>query len=748
MASEKLKKYLAYYQKILREEPENIEARLRLAALFKEMGSKRHAVEEYVSASKLLAAQGLPLEAIAACKAVLELDPAHTEVQFFLARLFAQAPSALGKAARVAKPLDGREHVRGISSVASEHLATELSSSPMKLEVLNTDEMDAFVRSGEEPITLAIPKQSGLTPSPASPTRADERSEHSGERVSAMDDADTDEHDAPHHFARDEDDLPTGIHRSLAVTVGEDLEEQTSVRERSMTPRPSDDDLVTRVHIKAIDSGGDDPHRDLAVSHLSSTRRRDDVTRAVAVPEALVQMSQHDELDVNEGDDPLEFAASRDVIDAARAETSEDMRETVAIEDFEELRETQSFDPEELRALAMRPVSSAAASWSQLDQTLHKHISNELLDAMRTPDAELEGALSSDEDTLEREALRVEESFELNVFDMDTLHLSEDSVDDAFDERYGPLGSEVTETFLDDELSEPSLDPVIREPTLVSVTREQLPEIPLLSRLNQYAFVELLKRARLREVEASEVILSPGHQRKNLYIMLSGEVCVSKVVDGEELLLGTFEEGDFFGEFALLTGRDHSATVRATRRSRLLEVSEELVGHIAGYDDEIWDTLWEYYHVRMLNNLMVSDAIFGHLRPGQRDLLIDEFELVEFEAGEVVLSAQEPCPYVYLVLFGLLQITPVHEDLPGKTLREGEFFGFVASLSREPCQAMIRAIKDVSLLCLPAERFREVIRNNQAMAAEIRSLLRTRAHRTDLFLTKVTGYADSGFDQG
>lgn len=106
MASDKLRKYLAYYQKVLREDPENIEARLRLAAIFREMGRKTHAVEEYVAASKLLARDGLPLEAIAACKAVLELDPTHTEIQFFLARLFAQVPEATGHAGRIARPVE------------------------------------------------------------------------------------------------------------------------------------------------------------------------------------------------------------------------------------------------------------------------------------------------------------------------------------------------------------------------------------------------------------------------------------------------------------------------------------------------------------------------------------------------------------------------------------------------------------------------------------------------------------------
>src|SRR5699024_10299910 len=52
--------------------------------------------------------QGLALEAIAACKAILELDPKHTETQLFLARMYARVPDAGGASARIARPLQGQ----------------------------------------------------------------------------------------------------------------------------------------------------------------------------------------------------------------------------------------------------------------------------------------------------------------------------------------------------------------------------------------------------------------------------------------------------------------------------------------------------------------------------------------------------------------------------------------------------------------------------------------------------------------
>lgn len=96
MTAKDLTKHMLYYQRIVQADPSNVEASLRLAAIYRESGFIGKAVDAYVSSARLLAGQGLPLEAIAACKAILELDATHTETQFFLARLYAQAPSSAG----------------------------------------------------------------------------------------------------------------------------------------------------------------------------------------------------------------------------------------------------------------------------------------------------------------------------------------------------------------------------------------------------------------------------------------------------------------------------------------------------------------------------------------------------------------------------------------------------------------------------------------------------------------------------
>lgn len=192
MSSNKLRKYLAYYRKTLSDDPENIEARLRLAALFREMERPTHAIEEYGTAAKLLASDGLPLEAIAACKAILELEPSHQETQLFLARLYAQVPEATGDSVRVAKPVDSDSST---SSGAGGGIVERNSS-----HRLGDGDEGAITLDQPKTVRSEVPGQTGSSPAEANAARPAETSQPAGE-------SETDHREVTRRASRDELDI-------------------------------------------------------------------------------------------------------------------------------------------------------------------------------------------------------------------------------------------------------------------------------------------------------------------------------------------------------------------------------------------------------------------------------------------------------------------------------------------------------------------------------------------------------------
>ncbi|WNG27192.1 cyclic nucleotide-binding domain-containing protein [Cystobacter fuscus] len=82
---------------------------------------------------------------------------------------------------------------------------------------------------------------------------------------------------------------------------------------------------------------------------------------------------------------------------------------------------------------------------------------------------------------------------------------------------------------------------------------------------------ELVERFRAREVRRGEVLIHEGQRVDGLYVVLSGEVAVSK--GGQPL--AHLREGELFGEMSLLNKTPATATVTAARNCSLLRLPRE-----------------------------------------------------------------------------------------------------------------------------------------------------------------------------
>ncbi|HEX8824723.1 MAG TPA: cyclic nucleotide-binding domain-containing protein, partial [Archangium sp.] len=83
---------------------------------------------------------------------------------------------------------------------------------------------------------------------------------------------------------------------------------------------------------------------------------------------------------------------------------------------------------------------------------------------------------------------------------------------------------------------------------------------------------ELVERFLAREVRRGDVIIHEGNQVDGLYVVLSGEVSVSK--GGQSL--AHLREGELFGEMSLLQKSPATATVTASRNTSLLRLPREV----------------------------------------------------------------------------------------------------------------------------------------------------------------------------
>src|SRR2546421_463001 len=76
------------------------------------------------------------------------------------------------------------------------------------------------------------------------------------------------------------------------------------------------------------------------------------------------------------------------------------------------------------------------------------------------------------------------------------------------------------------------------------------------------------------DIKAGETLIEEGTVGDAMYIVLEGEFEVTKRSGKQEVMLDTRIAGEVMGEMSLLAKEPRTATVRAVKASRVLEVSQ------------------------------------------------------------------------------------------------------------------------------------------------------------------------------
>jgi CRP-like cAMP-binding protein len=122
----------------------------------------------------------------------------------------------------------------------------------------------------------------------------------------------------------------------------------------------------------------------------------------------------------------------------------------------------------------------------------------------------------------------------------------------------------------------PSLAVVLDKFARERLLKNLLATSPLFRPFNRQQQMDLIRRFDGHEVAPSTVIIREGDAGQGLFVVLAGEVEVTKrQPDGSELQLARLRAGDVFGEMSLLANQPTTATVRAARASTILFLARD-----------------------------------------------------------------------------------------------------------------------------------------------------------------------------
>ena len=121
---------------------------------------------------------------------------------------------------------------------------------------------------------------------------------------------------------------------------------------------------------------------------------------------------------------------------------------------------------------------------------------------------------------------------------------------------------------------------------------------PLFKDFSVEELVAVIAGLKLLTFERGKVILREGDPGNSLYMLTSGAVKAFVKRDGKQVPIAELEEGAFFGEGSMLTGKPRTATIVATEHSELLELDRPTLDAITQTHPHVWDVLQEFANQR------------------------------------------------------------------------------------------------------------------------------------------------------
>ena len=107
-----------------------------------------------------------------------------------------------------------------------------------------------------------------------------------------------------------------------------------------------------------------------------------------------------------------------------------------------------------------------------------------------------------------------------------------------------------------------------------------LRRIPLFEGLTDDELRWVVEQGSEKLVRAGEINGREGEPVEHLYVILEGELRITKEVDGGEVVINVYTPGTFFAEVPLLSGTPFLATGRALTNCRFFLLPEEAFRHM------------------------------------------------------------------------------------------------------------------------------------------------------------------------
>lgn len=204
------------------------------------------------------------------------------------------------------------------------------------------------------------------------------------------------------------------------------------------------------------------------------------------------------------------------------------------------------------------------------------------------------------------------------------------------------------------------------------------------------------------KIASGTTIITEGEPGDVLYIVESGELSCSKIIDGSSKFLKKFQAGDVFGELALLYNAPRAATIVADTDSDLWVLDRNTFNHIVKDASQKKRQKYE--------DFLQTVPILQNMDHYERSKLADAVKEKKFSGGETIIKQGDQGDVFYIMVEGHAKATlNQNPDEAVMKYQHGDYFGELALLRGEPRAANVIAEEDCKVICLDRRSFKRLL---------------------------------------
>ena len=250
----------------------------------------------------------------------------------------------------------------------------------------------------------------------------------------------------------------------------------------------------------------------------------------------------------------------------------------------------------------------------------------------------------------------------------------------------------------------------------LSLIRER---IPLFEKINGLVLRELILASEVLTPSSGAVIFQKNDYTNSFMSIVQGEVEI-EADDGSMIRL---EQGQFFGEMSLLSGRRRSATVRASANCVILESPRREIVRLMNTYEHVRKVIDQFFIIRTLRASLVPDAPFADVAAAAKAA-----ELMRFNADEVLFSEGDDATGLHLIRSGSVSVS---RNIGGRNVvttyvAAGNYVGEMGLLGQSKRSATVRATVTTESIFLSADVFQQMILSQTGLRERMQTKIKER----------------------